>query len=211
VNFPQLISYAEQFLTIAALIGVVWSAYVFIRSISERRNLLRAEQIATWRKASVHKLLHTVEKFSSVADITKSLRSSSFDTSLDISKTELTDDVVRLLLLEMLSAGTIKQLWGDRYGISHFDPAAEIQDLAVTRDRVVREAFAFIHMAPGNFDTESLRLQVARSIDVSPSNFALTLVGMVQSGSVIQDENGHWIPTVVAASPKLIVSERAKA
>jgi hypothetical protein len=194
VTLAGLVALAEQILTLAALAGAVWSAYAFIHSLAEKRELVRSADVAKWLKVSVHQLLQGSSNFLTISEITNALRSSSYVTKLEINKEELGEAGVRLLLLEMLEAGTIAQLAADQYGIRHRDPASTLDELAVTKDQIVREAFAYANMAPGNFDTDSLRQQVCRAVEVSAHNFSFILSGMAREGILQLNQDGRWEP-----------------
>ena len=209
--WDQWIAFTQQLLTLAALIGAVWSAVAFIRSLSEKRTLSRAKELSKWLKVSVHQLLQSSPEFMRVSDITTALRSSSYVTKLDIQKDELGEAEVRLLLLEMIETGTIAQLAGDQYGIRHRDQAAALDELALTRDNIVREAFAYANMAPGNFDTENLRQQVIRSIEVSAHNFAFILSGMAKDGIIRLNDEDKWEPNYFPKKQALLTNEKVDA
>ncbi len=210
MSWDQLFIWIERFLTLAALVGAVWSARVFIRSLSEKREALRAAELSKWLKVSVHQQLQGSANFLTVADITIALRSSSYVTKLEIKKDELGEAEVRLLLLEMLEAGTIAQLAGDQYGIRHRDPASTLDELAVTKDQIVREAFAYTNMAPGNFDTENLRQQVCRTVEVTAHNFSFILSGMARDGIVQLNADGRWEPCYFPRSDASLTNKKAK-
>lgn len=210
MNLDQLVALSEQFLTLAALVGAVWSAYKFVQSLQEKQNANRAGEVAKWRKVNVHQLLQNSSNFLTISQITTALRASSYVTKLEIKKDELDEAEVRLLLLEMLQAGTIAQLAGDQYGIRHRDPASTLDELAVTKDQIVREAFAYANMAPANFDTENLRQQVSRTVEVSAHNFAFILSEMSRDGLIRLNSDGLWEPCYFPRKLAEIAREKEK-
>jgi hypothetical protein len=192
MTFAQLVGYAEQLLTLGALLGAIWSAYVFVKSVSERAEAARVSQLNAWRKAGVHKLLHSSRMFMAIDEITSRLRSESFDTSIDVRKNELTPEVVRLLLLEMLEAGTIQQIWGDHFGIKNNDPAVINADRAVVTWNVINHAYRLITLAPGHLSTDQLYDEINKEVDLPKESFVLMLHQLKTMGAASVSEHGKW-------------------
>lgn len=194
MTLAEFAEHAQQLLTIAALIGAVWSAVVFVRSVYNRTEAERVSQLNSWRKAGVHKLLHSSRMFMPIDEITSRLRSESFDSSIDVKKNELTPEIVRLLLLEMLEAGTVQQLWGDLFGIKNNDPSVVNADRAVLTWSVINHAYRLISLAPGHLSTEQLYNEIKNDVDLPKESFVLMLHQLRSMGVAAVSVDGKWKP-----------------
>jgi hypothetical protein len=194
VTLEGFVTIAQQLLTLAALAGAVWSAFLFIRGVAEKREASRIELLKAWRKAGVHKLLHSSRMFMPIDEITSRLRSESFDTSIDVKKNELTPEVVRLLLLEMLESGSIQQVWGDHFGIKNNDPAVINADRAVVTWNVLNHAFRLISLAPGHLSIDQLYAEINKEVDIPKESFVLMLLQLKSMGAASLSPEGKWMP-----------------
>jgi hypothetical protein len=159
------------------------------------REAARQNELAKWRRTSVHRLLQSSASFMTVPEITDALRSQSYDVPIEVRKGELTEATVRYLLLSMLETDVIKQLPGDRYGISHFDYRAEIDERNAYSIRMAKGAYEFIFELPGAFTTEKLYEKVVLQQGVrnlSIPDFHLMLSQLTNIGAAFEDENGRW-------------------
>ncbi|MEM1352901.1 MAG: hypothetical protein AAGF27_11185 [Pseudomonadota bacterium] len=195
MTLEQLALIAQQLLTLSALAGATWSAFVFVKNISEKREAARKQELANWRRTSVHRLLHASERFMSVSEITDALRTQSYDVPIEVKKDELTEATVRFLLMRMLETDVVKQLPGDRYGISHFDFQAEISERTAYSIRMAKGAYEFIFELPGAFTTQKLYEKVVlqqglRNLTIA--DFHLMLSQLTNIGAAFEDDQGKW-------------------
>ena len=192
----QAVQIAQQVLTLFALIGAIWSAFEFVKAILETKKTNRLNQLNSWRKAEIHHLLHKSRLFLSIDEITDNLRSLSFDTSIDVKKEELTSTVVRLILLEMLEAGTIQQLWGDHFGIKQNDPAVANAEREVLTWTLINQALRLISIAPGSLTTEALYEALFREPSdkdsMPPYTFALIISKLSAMEVATVNADGKW-------------------
>lgn len=186
----------EDVLTIAALVSVIWAAIAFVKARVDEREQIRTRKLSQWRKVTVQQLLHISERFVSVPDILAGLRSSSFDTNINIKKEELNEQEVRMLLMEMVEAGVAKQLWGDRYGISHFDFSSELAERQVITTRVCKSAYEYIYEMPGAYTTVKLYEKINRTLELTLTlaDFDLMLSSLSQHDAAHEDNNARWRP-----------------
>ena len=194
MSFDTIIAWYEQILTLIALIGVVWSAIEYFKSQRKTRAIEAERRVADWRKIAIHEIVARASHFMSVSDIVGALRSNSFDTELDIQKTDLTDTSVRSVLMEMVSSGIVAQIYPDRYGLVQ-NPRSASQDLAqekITLNQVVREAYAIIHMNDGVFKSEDLQRQIDTAKPYSLTDFELMLLELERIFAAERGENERW-------------------
>ncbi len=192
------ISFIEQGLTLAALVGVVYSAIEFVRGTIAQRESCRRAEVDQWRKASVQRIVTRSPDFLSVESITQALRSQSFDAPIDIEKNELTVEAVRVLLMEMVKDGIVGQVWNDMYGLVqiHRDVTLSATIANVKGSIAVRTAFAHIHENPGRYLTEELFSKVDPALDISLPDFVLAISDLEFRSVAKKDPDGKWSPVV---------------
>jgi hypothetical protein len=195
-SFANLISYAEDFLTLVALCGAVWSAYLFVSRIYEEKEEARRTELSKWRKSTVQKLMMTSPEFLSTQQITTQLRDPSFEQEFDIKKSELTEQDVRLLLVEMVSDQILFQLFGDMYGIQQqmFDPSVQLAADNVKASELYRAAYNLITRYPAHYTDEKLFEEIGQESGFRQSDFALAISDLRIRGIAEKNEKGAWVP-----------------
>lgn len=201
MNWPIIFGFAEQALVIAALVGAIWSAFAFVRSIYLQREHARERELQRWRKASVQEMLHGSERFLTVEEITQRLRSASFDAKVRVEKHELSAKEVRLLLIEMLESKVIEQLWGDQYGIAKLDPLVLKAEMDIRQYHLIRNAFDLISLAPGQLSTDALMRRLGED-KIREADFLLAIHELVHRKIAAIDDRGLWVPLYGALPAK---------
>lgn len=192
-SWQNTINFSQDILVLVALLGAVWSAYQFSKQVTENRERRRQQQLEDWRKSSVHLMLHSSSKFMNLKSILEKLRSGSFDTGFEINKNELTEDVVRMLVLKMLQDGQIQQLWGDQYGIqSNGGIFAEVEFVRALTNNFAIKAFEQIYGQSGELSTDTLYKLVDGESMISKSNFAAALQILVKEQLADLSKQGKW-------------------
>lgn len=195
-SWQSVVDWSEELLTLIALLGAIWSAVAFVRKLGEDREAARQARVNVWRKAKIQEIQHQSPEFLSVTDMTQKLRSSSFDASFDIKKEELSEQAVRLILLEMIRDGILFQVWGDKYGLQQqrFDPTAQMADVQAASYRYYRRAFELILKYPGHYTDDSLFDEVVGTEDFAKSDFILAISELVGRQLARKNEHGKWQP-----------------
>ena len=196
ITWDSFISFGGQLLTLTALVGVTWSAIEFVRSAVTARSEKRAEQVAQWRKASVHKIVANSYDFLTVDQITSTLRSESFEAPIDIKKSELTVEAVRRLIMDLVTERVLCQVWPDKYGIQQvqFDVTRPVAEAGVKGNLALRGAFASIHKHPGRYSDEELYSERDTKLDLSLPDFILALSELEARKVAKKTPDGKWTP-----------------
>ncbi|MCG7519119.1 hypothetical protein [Ruegeria sp. Ofav3-42] len=186
------IAYFESLLTIAALIGAIWSAFEFVKGYRRKAEDERAAQSAKWRRVSVHKILHTSPHFLPVSDILDKLKSSSFDEDFKINKKELTERELRAVLLEGIEKGYFQQLHGDTYGISSRDFVMDNAFATLRARDLLHDVYDLLCFAKGPLSTEEL-LERIEQRDIKVSDFEISMQELTSRHLVERQEDGRWV------------------
>jgi len=197
LTFEQLVDVSAGVLTLIALIGAIWSAFMFVKKIYEEREGARQNQVSRWRIATVQEIMMTSPDFLSTDQIKTKLRDSSFEQSFGVKKNELNERDVRLLLIEMVSTNIIMQVYGDLYGLQQhrFDPSARLAADNVVANDIFRESFDLIRRFPGHYTDEKLFDEIGESSGFRKSDFVLAISDLKIRGFAEKNENGAWVPT----------------
>ena len=189
---------AEDWLTLIALLGAVWSAYAFVRSKLRERIQSNEDKLFSWRKASIQQLMMTSPDWLTTEQITQHLRSSSYDGSFDINKAALTVHAVRLALMDLVREGILYQVYGDKYGINQFrlDPAFEANAELAANHRAAVYGVGLIGEYPGHFDDKKLfdKLRSNGHNLINLPGFRVALYDAANKGLIALDNDGLWIP-----------------
>jgi hypothetical protein len=198
---------SDAFVALAALTATI----TFVIDVRRKRKNDVEAEINLWRKTSVHKLLHTSPVFITAEEVLSQLRSSSFDSPVRIGKDKLTVEQMRMLLLEMLEAGVITQIWGDRFGIKHNDPQNRLSELNAQGALIELELYRLIYLAPSTFRIDSVGLQKeitkTMGFEVQESVLALLLTSMESRGLIVADTSGKWSPKLNYSADELKQTE----
>ena len=198
MTWTEFIVKVEGFLTLTALATAIGAGVEFIRSIRTAREVKRTSQVNAWRKASVQRLICKSEDYMTTAEITAALRSSSYDISFDINKDELTDEAVRLLLLELIRENVIGQIWPDSYGITQLprDITLPMAAAHVRGNMAVRGAFALIHEHPNHYTDEMLFQKLKDNVGLSMPDFLLAISDLDTRSFAKKSSDGKWSAVV---------------
>ena len=191
MNWDSSISFLQDLLTIAALAGVVWSAFEFVRSFRRKAEQDREHEIAKWRRVSVHKILHSSPNFLGVNEILEKLKSSSFDEDFQIDKKAITERELRVVLLEGIRGGYFQQVWGDTYGVARRDPLVEKAFAELNNSDLLHSAYDLILFARGPLSTAEILERLARA-DVKESDFEIAMCELISRNLVQRLEDGRW-------------------
>lgn len=194
MSFENVISYSEDILTLVALLGAVWSAYLFVSKIYQDKDETRRIELSKWRKSTVQHIMTTSPDFLTTQQITARLRDSSFEQEFDIKKSELTDQNVRLLLIEMVTERILFQIYDDFYGIQQqkFDPSAQLAADNVKANQMYRAAFELIDRYPGHYTDEKLFEEIGKDSGLTRSDFVLAISDLRIRDIAEKNEVGAW-------------------
>ncbi len=203
MSWDSLIGSSRDVLTLAALVGAVWSSIVFVRKISEDREATRVARLKKWRKATVQKVLHQSVEYMTAEQITAWLKSSSFDADFDIKKSELNEEEVRLLLIEMISDNVLIQIFGDLYGIKQFQRDITVQPMVdgILANRAFRAAFGAVSNHDGTYDDKRLWEELGASSGLEKSDFILAISELASRNLASKNDSGMW--TIQMAQKKI--------
>ena len=185
-------------MALSALAAATYAGVEFVLSARAASEAKRTIQVDYWRKASLQKIVSSSEAFLSTSQITSALRSSSFDSAIDIKKNELTNDSVRLLILDLIRDGVLGQVWPDSYGITQLprDISLPMVAAGVRGNMAVRAAFALIHEHPGHYTDISLFEKTKDNIGLSLPDFVLSISDLDARNVAKKGTDGKWSPVV---------------
>ncbi len=198
MTWSKFISYGEDVLTLTALAAATYAGIEFVRGLRAARECKRAAQVDAWRKASVQKIVAKSEAFMTTGEITSALRSNSFDAPFDIRKNELTDDAVRLLMLDLVRDRVLGQVWPDSYGITQLprDITLPVVAAGVRGNMAVRGAFALIHEHPGYYSDHALHEKLKDQVGLSLPDFVLAVSDLDARNVAKKGPDGKWSAVV---------------
>lgn len=198
MTWDQFIRYGEDVLTLTALAAATYAGIEFVRGLRAARESKRAAQVDAWRKASVQKIVAKSEAFMTTGEITSALRSDSFDAPFDIRKNELTNDSVRLLMLDMVRDQVLGQVWPDSYGITQLprDITLPVVAAGVRGNMAVRGAFALIHDRPGHYTDHALHEKLKEQVGLSLPDFVLAVSDLDTRNVAKKGPDDKWSPVV---------------
>ncbi|WP_187428672.1 hypothetical protein ROLI_012290 [Roseobacter fucihabitans] len=196
MTLDEAIKLAEQTLILAALLGVVWSAVGFIKGQKEETERRQSDQLSKWRKIAVHQLVANSEPYLSVAEVMNKLRARSFETSLNIRKEDLSEDSVRQLMMEMVQAGILGQVYPDRFGIVQLPLDITVGAVAdnIHARYAAKNAFREIFKHPKRFSSEELYSELKPTPPMDLSDFVLSLLNLENHGAAKRGPDGKWFP-----------------
>ena len=200
MTLADFASTAEHVLTIIALLGAIWSAGTFVKKLMDDKENARKAQLAKWRMASVQKIMTTSPNYLTAKQITDMLRSSSFETEFEVEKDELSEEVVRLLLVEMVTNGILFQIYGDAYGLQQqrlYDPGLDASAEFLRNHRATMRGIDLISEYSAHFDDSSLYKKLASEghQDVSFSGFRSALYDAENRGLIATNDEMKWVPS----------------
>ena len=113
---------------------------------------------------------------------------------MNIAKDELTEEQIRILLLEMISAGIIYQTKGDiyelRFNTKTTSAADATMDELIGRQREFLDALVKIRENPGMYNLESFYNSVVRDIGVNRVDYDVGMDQLIQAGRIKLDKDG---------------------
>lgn len=198
--WEAFVGFSDDVLKLAALVAVIWSAYVFVRKIGEDREAERIAKLKNWRKAQLHKIQHNSDRYMTLTEMTEKLRSSSFSTNFEIKRHEIDDEVVRLLVMDLIADGILFQIYPDVYGLQQhrFDPGAEINSELLVNHRAAMRAIELITEYPDHYDLESLfeKLREENYSTLTMAGFKVALYDAAEKGLIATSSDLKWHPVL---------------
>ncbi|MCE2749327.1 MAG: hypothetical protein LW715_11335 [Rhodobacter sp.] len=196
VSWEELFGGVEQVLTLTALAGVTYSAFEFVKGIKQRREAARKSEVESWLKMRVQEIIATSQDYLNVIEILAKLRSTSFDSEVDVKKNELTESSVRLLLIQMVSEGVVGQVWPDSYGIIQIprDVSLPLAAIHIRVNFAVRQSWALIHEHPGRYTSDELYERVGIGLELSKPDFLLAISDLDTRGIARLGAGLKWTP-----------------
>ncbi len=124
---------------IAAIITAMVAVVVFAISVLDAQKVRYRDHVDVWRKAAIQRAFHEANGSTlNVSTLLEKLQSSAWKQEYDIQKDDLTEDEVRVLLVELISGGILRQLSNDTYrlrlGTEELD-----EDILRTVDALVKD------------------------------------------------------------------------
>ena len=156
------------FVNVSALLSAIVAVIAFVISLSDEVKERQALMVDAWRKTAIHKVLQTAKTNElSIQDILSKTRNLAWeDDSVEIKQGELTEDKIRLLLIEMIASGLVDQNPGDSYGLRIAMRTTSLADQQLGRDLQKGNAFRTalldkLSKIPGRHSFEELFQTVA--------------------------------------------------
>lgn len=197
MTFDAAINYTEDGLTIAALMGAVWSAVAFVKSLSLQKEQARSSEVSDWLQVEIHRIVSTSEQMLSAQVIADQLRSASFRSEVDIQKSDLSDNNVYLALLKLVERGIVGQRWPELFGLEQlpYDPTIGITADAARASYAARNVFAAVSENPGEYTDDLLWSKFGEMSGLVKSDFLLAVGDLIQKQAAYKDDNGKWRPS----------------
>ena len=210
MSWDQLVNRAENILTLVALLAAIWSAFAFVQKIGVERENNRLAKVKKWRKSTVQEILHHSPEYMTAVELTDKLKSSSFDAHFDINKSELNEQEVRLLLIDMIADGILIQIYGDLYGLNQYRRDITVNAVVDTilANHAFRAAFSLILKHSGQYNDQRLWTELGAESGLKESDFILAMSELSSRNVAEKDENGKWHPRSVHIS-QLRITEHA--
>ena len=103
---------------VAAIITALVAIVVFAISVLDNQEARSRAHVDVWRKAAIQKAFHQVgDRTLTISELSDKLKSLAWDEEHDIGKNDLTENEVRVLLVELVSAGILLQRLDDTYSL----------------------------------------------------------------------------------------------
>ena len=178
------------------IIGII-AVVAFISSIADDREARRADNVNSWRKAAIHKVLQdNSTKKLEIKAILSEIRNLAWNQAkLDINKDELSEQEIRILLLEMISLGLVNQNSDEthelRFALKTTSIAAEIIGKDVLKG--VRFRIALLNklkLMPGKYPSETIFNDIAKPTGIDRIEYNTILKILQNTGTIVIDEQG---------------------
>ena len=181
---------------LAAIVAAIIAVVVFVASVCEEREGRRTDRVNAWRKAAIQEVLQRDDNSAlKISELLTQIKSLAWDDpDLNIAKNELTEEQIRVLLLEMISAGIIYQVKGDiyelRFNTKTTSAADTTMDNIIGRQQKFLDALVKIRENPGMYNLESFYNSVVRDIAVNRVDYDIGMDMLIRSGRIKLDKDG---------------------
>ena len=183
----------------AKLVGIlagIIALVVFVIDIVGNDNARRADRTDLWRKAAIQKILHQAE--GNRLDIEKLLmriKSVAYDEDeTDIKREDLTEDKIRVLLIEMISMGVLYQEKADVYELRFLTKTTSEADIKLSEviemGRKFDEFMAKLAANPSSYNLDSFYDQIVKDSGLSRLQYDVYMNLMIQQGVISFNEVG---------------------
>ena len=169
----------------------------FIVSIMDDREERHADRVSSWRKAAIQEVLQEAPNNElKIADLLSKTRNLAWDDpKLKIDQDDLSEEQIRILLVEMISLGIIDQNKDDTYGLRFALKTTSVTDTAFGEDYIkgvkFRDALLeTLPKTPGHYTLDTLFVELAEPIGLDRIEYNAVMRMLRLSQIVEIDEEG---------------------
>lgn len=184
----------------AKLVGIfagIIAVVVFINDVADDQNARHANRIDLWRKAAIQKILQQAD--SNILDIDELLVQMKNlawdDDGLDISKDDLTEDEIRVLLIEMISMEILYQKRDDNYELRFITKTTSEADVTISeiidKGQKFQEALVKLGDNPNFYNRESFYNNVVEPIGINRFDYDLAIDLLIRQKKITLNQEGQ--------------------
>ena len=180
---------------LAAVVMALIAVVVFIIDVVGDRNERYHNRVDTWRKAAIQKAFQRDDDNRlTIPELLTQIKGMAWD-ELDIKRDDLTEDEIRVLLLELISLEVIYQGRMDTYELRFNTVTTSSAEQAVinilTEPKKLNEAFEELMKNPYLYTRDSFYEKHARKIPVTRYKYDLIIDAMIKSQRIKLNESGQ--------------------
>ena len=196
----------------AKLVGIlagIIALVVFVIDIVGNDSARRADRTDLWRKAAIQKILHQAEgNRLDIEELLMRIKSVAYDEDeTDIKREDITEDKIRVLLIEMISMGVLYQEKDDMYELRFLTKMTSEADIKLSEGIEMGRKFDefMIKLAnnPNSYNLDSFYDQIVKDSGLSRLVYDVYMNLMIQQGVISFNEGGDM-------ELKIIEEEKAR-
>ncbi len=186
--------------TVSRLSGIavaIIAVAAFIVSIMDDREERQADQVSSWRKAAIQKVLQNAPNNElKIEDLLSEARNLAWmDSKLKIDQDDLSKEQIRILLVEMISLGIIDQNKDDTYGLRFALRTTSVADATLGKDLLKGKKFRkalldTLGERPRHYTLDTFFFDIAKPIGLDRAEYN-TAMRMLENTQTIEiDKEG---------------------
>jgi hypothetical protein len=187
----------ETLKDIVGIVGTIVGVAGFVFAIVKHFGEVRDKNVREWQKVIVQKLLQKYGGTELTFDRIKELyrtEAQAFEGE-KLSKSDISEDSLRRVLVELVSTGIAAQGTGDHYslkiGLTAPDIAADVQrKMFLDNDRLTQEAMKFLRVNKYTHTLPALTTHLSQETGIDGGRVELFLMGSVRTGAIIFNPEG---------------------
>lgn len=184
--------------TVSRLSGIavaIIAVAAFIVSIMDDREERHADGISSWRKAAIQEMLQNAPNNElKIDDILSKTRSLAWeDQNLKIDQDDLSEEQVRILLVEMISLGIIDQNKDDMYGLRFALKTTSVTGVEddIRKGREFRKALLdALRERPRHYTLDTIFFDIAKPIGLDRVEYKAVMDMFEKNQTIEIDEAG---------------------